>query len=104
MEDKSWSCGLLLGYVDKHPFRQYPSSIQRKVKQRRYIYVYTGSKKYIRIDKFLFKYISNPNYFGEIIEWTGYAIASGHFYAWLFVFSTINVLTPAAMVRSKWNK
>jgi 3-oxo-5-alpha-steroid 4-dehydrogenase 1 len=52
----------------------------------------------------LFKYVANPNYFGEVIEWAGYAIASGHFCAWLFVFSTINILTPAAMVRSKWNK
>lgn len=41
---------------------------------------------------------------GEIIEWIGYAIASGHFCSWLFVFSTINVLTPAAIVRSDWNK
>lgn len=41
---------------------------------------------------------------GEIIEWVGYAIVSGHPYAWLFVFSTVNVLTPAAIVRSNWNK
>lgn len=58
----------------------------------------------MRIDQFLFKYIANPNYLGEVIEWIGYALVSGHPYAFLFAFSTINVLTPAAMVRSQWNK
>lgn len=65
---------------------------------------YLGVKKYTRLDKFLFKWIANPNYLGEIVEWVGYAVVSGDVYAWLFVFSTINVLTPAALVRSKWNK
>jgi isoprenylcysteine carboxyl methyltransferase (ICMT) family protein YpbQ len=60
--------------------------------------------KYVKIDEFLFKYISNPNYFGEIIEWIGYSLVSGPLYALLFAFSTINVLTPAAIVRSRWNK
>jgi steroid 5-alpha reductase family enzyme len=51
----------------------------------------------------LFKYISNPNYLGEIIEWIGYGIVCWKFEAFLFAFSTFNVLVPAAMVRSKWN-
>lgn len=58
----------------------------------------------MRIDQFLFKYVANPNYLGEIIEWVGYALVSGHPYAVLFAFSTLNVLTPAALVRSRWNK
>lgn len=65
---------------------------------------YQDDKKYTRIDAFLFKYVSNPNYFGEIIEWIGYSLVSGHIYAFMFAFSTLNVLVPAAMVRSKWNK
>lgn len=58
----------------------------------------------MRIDQFLFKWIGNPNYFGEIIEWIGYSIVSGHAYAWLFAYATINILIPAALARSKWNK
>jgi 3-oxo-5-alpha-steroid 4-dehydrogenase 1 len=57
----------------------------------------------VRIDRFLFKYVSNPNYLGEIIEWIGYSLVSGHLYAALFAFSTLNVLLPAGMVRSRWN-
>lgn len=48
--------------------------------------------------------MANPNYFGEIIEWVGYAIVTGHVYGWLFAFSTVSVLTPAAIVRNRWNK
>jgi steroid 5-alpha reductase family enzyme len=48
--------------------------------------------------------VSNPNYFGEIIEWIGYSLVSGHFCALLFAFSTVNILVPAAIVRSNWNK
>ena len=64
---------------------------------------HTG-KKYARVDEFLFKYVSNPNYFGEVIEWIGYAVVVGHPYAFLFAASTASILTPAALVRSKWNK
>jgi steroid 5-alpha reductase family enzyme len=48
--------------------------------------------------------VANPNYLGEVIEWFGYSLVSGHENAFMFAFSTINVLTPAAIVRNNWNK
>jgi hypothetical protein len=39
----------------------------------------SSKKHYAKIDQFLFKYISNPNYFGEIIEWIGYGIVCWKF-------------------------
>ena len=35
-----------------------------------------------------FEYVSAANYFGEIVEWTGFAIASGHIAALLFASSS----------------
>jgi len=48
--------------------------------------------------------VANPNYLGEIVEWAGYALLSGHFYAWLSVFGTANVLIAGAVARNRWNK
>ena len=41
----------------------------------------------------LFEYVSAANYFGEIVEWTGFAIASGHVAALLFAVSSGVFLT-----------
>jgi steroid 5-alpha reductase family enzyme len=40
-------------------------------------------------DKFLHKYISSPNYFGEIIEWTGWAILTWSISGLVFLVWTI---------------
>ena len=37
----------------------------------------------------LFEYISCPNFFGEIVEWGGFALASSSFVAFAFFFCTI---------------
>ncbi|XP_028410157.1 3-oxo-5-alpha-steroid 4-dehydrogenase 1-like [Dendronephthya gigantea] len=36
----------------------------------------------------LFEYVSCPNFFGEIVEWGGYALASSSFVAFAFFFNT----------------
>ena len=40
-------------------------------------------------DKFLHKYISSPNYFGEIIEWAGWAILTWSISGLVFLVWTI---------------
>ena len=60
--------------------------------------------KYVLINEFLFDYVANPNYLGEIIEWFGYFLVSQSFESFLFFFSTLNILSAAAIPRNKWNK
>ncbi|MBS1684650.1 MAG: DUF1295 domain-containing protein [Bacteroidetes bacterium] len=50
----------------------------------------------------LFKYISAPNLFGEMIEWTGYAILVWSLPALGFAVWTIVNLTPRAIDHHKW--
>ena len=50
----------------------------------------------------MYKYISVPNYFGEIIEWTGLAIASCTPAALAFLIFTIANLFPRALAHHKW--
>jgi hypothetical protein len=51
---------------------------------------------------FLFKYISCPNHFGEIIEWTGYAIMFGALPGWSFTLWTFVNLVPRTLDHHKW--
>lgn len=50
----------------------------------------------------LFEYVSCPNYFGEIIEWTGWAIASWNLAGLSFALWTIANLVPRAVAHHKW--
>ena len=53
---------------------------------------------------FMYKYISCPNYFGEIIEWFGFAIMVWNLPAFIFVLWTIFNLLPRAIAHHKWYK
>ena len=53
---------------------------------------------------FLYKYISCPNYFGEIIEWAGFAIMVWNVPGFVFVLWTIFNLVPRAVSHHKWYK
>ena len=50
----------------------------------------------------LFKYLSVPNLFGEIIEWTGYAIATWSLPTASFAIWTFANLLPRGMDHHKW--
>ncbi|MCK5466953.1 MAG: hypothetical protein KAI99_00535, partial [Cyclobacteriaceae bacterium] len=50
----------------------------------------------------LFNYISCPNYFGEILEWIGFAAASGSLPALSFAIWTFCNLAPRANNHHSW--
>jgi protein-S-isoprenylcysteine O-methyltransferase Ste14 len=52
----------------------------------------------------LFELISSPHYFGEIIEWTGWAILTGSVAGWAFVAYTFANLAPRAIAHHRWYK
>ena len=54
--------------------------------------------------KYLFKWISCPNFFGEIIEWAGFAILAFNPAALSFLVWTIVNLVPRAMNHHIWYK
>lgn len=52
----------------------------------------------------LFKYVSNPHYFGEILEWTGWAILTWSLPGLAFAFYTFANLAPRGISHHKWYK
>ena len=52
----------------------------------------------------LFKYISCPNFFGEMIEWLGFALLAWNIAALAFFIWTIINLLPRALDHHNWYK
>ena len=52
----------------------------------------------------LYRWISSPNYFGEIIEWFGFALAAFTPPAWVFVLFTASNLLPRSIHNHRWYK
>ena len=52
----------------------------------------------------LFKYISSPHYFGEIVEWIGWALLTWSWAGLAFAFYTFANLAPRAISHHKWYK
>ncbi len=50
----------------------------------------------------LYGLITSPNYFGEIIEWVGFAIAAQTLAAWAFAIFTFANLAPRAASHHQW--
>lgn len=49
-----------------------------------------------------FRYVSAPNYLGEIVEWVGFALAAGTLAAWAFAAFTFANLAPRALANHRW--
>jgi 3-oxo-5-alpha-steroid 4-dehydrogenase 1 len=58
--------------------------------------------EYVMPDKWLFKYISCPHYFGEIIEWAGWAVMTWSLPGLAFFIFTFANLFPRAIASHKW--
>lgn len=50
----------------------------------------------------LFKYVSCPNYLGEIIEWFGWALLTWSWAGLAFAFFTLANLAPRALAHHRW--
>lgn len=49
-----------------------------------------------------FRWVSCPNYLGEIIQWTGWAIATWALAGWIFAIWTMANLVPRAVAHHRW--
>jgi hypothetical protein len=64
-----------------------------------------GSRQeYVLPTGWLFNYISCPHYFGEIIEWGGWAIITWSLPGFAFFLFTFANLFPRAMSSHQWYK
>lgn len=61
-----------------------------------------GKPKYSIPDKGLFRFVSSPNYLGEIMEWIGWAVATWSLAGAAFALWTIANLAPRAITHHRW--
>lgn len=61
-----------------------------------------GETNYKIPNGFLFRFISCPNLFGEVIEWLGFAIMTWCLPSWAFFIWTFANLAPRAISHHKW--
>ena len=72
-----------------------------------YIMIALKKKKgpgYLIPNTFLYRYLSAPNYFGEIIEWFGWMILTWSISGVVFLIWVIANLFPRAIAHHKWYK
>lgn len=50
----------------------------------------------------LYRFVSCPNYLGELVAWTGFAVATGSPGAWAFVVWSAANLVPRARTHHRW--
>lgn len=50
----------------------------------------------------MFRFVSSPNYFGEMVEWTGWAVATWSVAGLAFAVFTIANLLPRAVSDHRW--
>ncbi len=63
-----------------------------------------GEKNYKITDKGMFRFISCPNYLGEILIWIGWAIATWSLAGFSFALWTMANLIPRARAHHRWYK
>ena len=63
-----------------------------------------GKKGYFIPEGGMFRWISCPNFFGEILQWTGFAVMTWSPAALVFALWTFFNLVPRALSHHKWYK
>ena len=64
-----------------------------------------GDTRHYLPNKGMYRYVTSGNYFGELLEWTGFAILSSSPAAWVFVWWTFANLGPRAYaIRKKYRE
>lgn len=64
-----------------------------------------GDTKHYLPEKGLYHWVTSGNYFGELLEWTGFALATASPAAWVFVWWTFANLAPRAYaIRQKYRE
>ena len=61
-----------------------------------------GSSEYRIPHGGMFRYVSAPNYLGEILEWIGWAIATWSLPGLAFALYTVANLLPRALTNHRW--
>jgi 3-oxo-5-alpha-steroid 4-dehydrogenase 1 len=61
-----------------------------------------GSTGYSVPQRGLHRFVAAPNYFGEIVEWLGFAIAAQTLAGWAFLAFTFANLAPRASSHHRW--
>ncbi|NSW93979.1 MAG: DUF1295 domain-containing protein, partial [Bacteroidales bacterium] len=61
-----------------------------------------GKKGYVIPQGWLFRYVSSPHYFGEIVEWLGWAVMTWSLSGLAFFVFTFANLFPRAISAHKW--
>ena len=55
-----------------------------------------GDNRHYLPGKGMYRYVTSANYFGELVEWTGFALLTASPAAWVFVWWTAANLVPRA--------
>ena len=64
-----------------------------------------GDTRHYLPQKGFYRYVTSANYFGEIVEWTGFALLCSTPAAWLFVVWTAANLVPrAAAIHNRYSE
>ena len=64
-----------------------------------------GDTKHYLPQKGMYRFVTSGNYFGELVEWTGFAILTQSTAAWIFVIWTFANLAPRAYsIRQQYRK
>lgn len=50
----------------------------------------------------LYRFVTSPNYLGELLEWLGFALAAQTLAGWAFAFFTLANLLPRALAHHRW--